>query len=354
MRKQILVVAIAIAAAACGKKDEAGSSKPADKAQPTAPQKADPNAAAKQQAEAAAKAGNAAVAEAKAAAAKAKEAAANPTAGTASAGAAVKAQLDADKKRAQAELAKKAGEARGAAAAKSTAKPGPIPTKPNIPGTAMAVTAPVKGPAVAKVNIVEISDFQCPFCGRVNPTIKKIMETWPNDVNVTFKHNPLSFHKRAMPAAIASMAAHKQGFFWPMHDILFQKQRALEDADLHKYAAELGLNMDQFKKDFADPALRKQCENDQKAAVALGQGGTPAFFINGKALSGAQPFEKFKEIIDTELQEADKLIAAGTPLKDVHQVRAKANLGAKGDQYWNTLIQGKAAPRQRRPVDPTV
>ena len=157
-----------------------------------------------------------------------------------------------------------------------------------------------------------------------------------------------------MPAVLGAMAAHKQGKFWEYYHKVFDNQRNLEDADLERYAKEIGLDVEQWKRDMKDPALRKQIENDQKAAVALGQGGTPAFFINGRVVSGAQPFAKFKEAIEAELKEADKLIASGTPLAKVHEVRAKANLGGKFSTYWNSLILGKAAPRPRRPVDPTV
>jgi len=173
-------------------------------------------------------------------------------------------------------------------------------------------------------------------------------------VQIVFKNNPLGFHKRAMPAALAAMAAHKQGKFWEYHDKLFANMRALEDGDLEKYATELGLNVAQWKTDKADRALRKQVENEQKAAVALGQGGTPAFLINGKALSGAQPFPKFKEIIDAEITAANALIAKGTAASAVHQARSRANLKGKAGTYWNSLVLGKAAPRPRRPVDPTV
>ena len=157
-----------------------------------------------------------------------------------------------------------------------------------------------------------------------------------------------------MPAAMASMAAHKQGKFWEYHDLLFANQRQLEDPDLERYAQQLGLDMARFNADKADRGLRAQLENEQSAAVALGQGGTPAFFINGKAISGAQPFPKFKEIIEAEIKAADELIANGTALASVHQARSRANLGGKASTYWNSLILGKPAARPRRPVDPTV
>ncbi len=163
-----------------------------------------------------------------------------------------------------------------------------------------------------------------------------------------------------MPAALASMAAHKQGKFWEMHDKLFANMRALEDANLKAYAEEIGLDAAKFDADIKDAKLRLQIENEQKSAVALGQGGTPAFFINGKALSGAQPFPKFAEVIEAELAEADKLIASGKALKDVHHLRVRANLGTKAGTYLDSLVGGKKAPAaparkaQKRPVDKTV
>ncbi|MEC8023283.1 MAG: thioredoxin domain-containing protein [Myxococcota bacterium] len=253
------------------------------------------------------------------------------------------------------------------AAAKVAPKPAAVaqpvkrvpPTRP-APGVAVSSDSPTKGAENAKVTIIEISDFQCPFCSRVNPTIKQIMETYGKDVAVTFKHNALSFHKRARPAAVASLAAHRQGKFWEYHDKLFANQRALEDANLEQYATELGLDLEKFKADVKDPKLGAQADNEQKSAVALGQGGTPAFLINGKALSGAQPFDKFKAVIETEITEADKLIDAGTAPKDVHMARAKVNLGPKFSIYQGSLVGGKPAPAaparkpKARPVDKTV
>ena len=158
-----------------------------------------------------------------------------------------------------------------------------------------------------------------------------------------------------MAAALASMAAGKQGKFWEYHDKMFANQKGIKDlASLPKWAAEIGLDVAQFDADRKDPALRRQVENEQRAAVALGQRGTPAFLINGKALSGAQPFAGFKKIIDAELKAADEAIAKGTALADVHAVRVRANLGAKSKLYMDSLVNGKPARRPAPPVDPTV
>jgi protein-disulfide isomerase len=155
------------------------------------------------------------------------------------------------------------------------------------------------------------------------------------------------------------MAAHRQGKFWEMHDKLFQNTRKLEDANITTYATELGLDMAKFKADLADPKLTAQIKNEQAAAVALGQGGTPAFLINGKALSGAQPFAKFKTVIDAELAAANGM--AGKSLAEIHKARVTATLSAKSKIYFDSLIGGKPAPkapaRQARkppPVDKTV
>lgn len=164
--------------------------------------------------------------------------------------------------------------------------------------------SPVKGPADAWVTIIEVSDFQCPFCKRVNDTMKQIEEKYGNDVRLVFKHNPLPFHNRAMPAANASMCAHEQGKFWPMHDQLFANNQALEDAQIEGYAKQIGLDLNRFKSCFTENKFKAQIQGDQMKATQLGARGTPAFFINGRFLSGAQPFPSFQALIDEELKKA--------------------------------------------------
>ncbi len=106
---------------------------------------------------------------------------------------------------------------------------------------------PMKGPADAKVTIVEFSDFQCPFCSRVVPTIEKILKDYPKQVRLFFRHNPLPFHQNAPLAAEAAVAAEAQGKFWEMHDKMFANQQALDRAGLEKDAQEIGLDMTKFK-----------------------------------------------------------------------------------------------------------
>jgi len=116
-----------------------------------------------------------------------------------------------------------------------------------------------------------------------------------------------------MPAAKAAMAAHRQGQFWAYHDKLFANQRALTSDNLVRWAEELGLDVDQFRKDMADPALEQVIRRQQQAVVSLGARGTPGFFINGEPLRGAQPYEKFEEVVTRQLDAARKLVEQGTP-----------------------------------------
>ncbi len=120
-------------------------------------------------------------------------------------------------------------------------------------------------------------------------------------------------HNRAMAAALAAEAAGKQGKFWEMHDKLFQDPRALTDENFDKYATEIGLDLAKFKEDMKDKKLEAKIKKQQSQGTTLGARGTPAFFVNGRFLSGAQPFEAFKGLIDEEMKKADKLLAAGTP-----------------------------------------
>ncbi len=195
----------------------------------------------------------------------------------------------------------------------------------------------------AIITIVEWSDFQCPFCSRVNPTIKQVMKEYKGKVQFQFRNQPLGFHKRAIPAAQAALAAHAQGKFWQMHDKLFENQKALEDADLEKYAKELGLNVSKFKKDMAGPEVAARIKQDQADANKFGARGTPTLFINGIPLRGAQPFPAFKAVIDKEIARAEKLIKSGISKKNVYAEVLKRESG-------KTIDGGK--PKAAAPAAP--
>ena len=131
-------------------------------------------------------------------------------------------------------------------------------------------------------------------------------------------------HNRAMAAAMAAEAAGKQGKFWEMHDKLFENAKELTDENFMKWADEIGLDTAKFKKDLEDEGLKKKVLDQQKLGMSLGARGTPAFFINGRYLSGAQPTPAFKAVIDEEMKKADALIAKGTPKDKVYDETIKA------------------------------
>jgi len=163
--------------------------------------------------------------------------------------------------------------------------------------------SPAVGPADAEVTIIEFSDFQCPFCSRVTPTMDQVKEEYGDKVRIVFKHLPLRIHSKAKAAHAAAEAAHKQGKFWEMHDLIFANQREMAPAKYEEYAGEIGIDVEQFKVDITAADVKKRVDDDAREASSLGVTGTPGFFVNGKFLSGARPFESFKAMIDDELKE---------------------------------------------------
>jgi protein-disulfide isomerase len=162
--------------------------------------------------------------------------------------------------------------------------------------------APFKGPAGAPVTIVEFSDFQCPFCSKVGPTLEQIRKVYGDQVRIVWKHYPLDFHKDAPFAHLASVAADQQGKFWPLHDKLFLDGQKIKPEQVKQYAREVGLDMARFEKDLYAPATKARLDADMAEAKTLGVTGTPAFFVNGRHLSGAKPFAEFAEVINAELK----------------------------------------------------
>ena len=204
---------------------------------------------------------------------------------------------------------------------RETAPPRPQRKRPPVTRQRIELvdTTPRKGGNEPLVTIVEFSDFQCPFCSRVNPTLAQIMKTYGDDVQVRFRNQPLSFHKQALPAAKAALAAKKQGRFWEMHDLLFKNQKALKDDNLRSYASELGLDIAQFEADLKSQEIAEIIAADQKAAAKYGARGTPTLFANGVPIRGAQPFAAFKQVIDKEIALAKTMMKAGTPRATIHK-----------------------------------
>jgi protein-disulfide isomerase len=164
--------------------------------------------------------------------------------------------------------------------------------------------APTKGPDSAAVTIVEFSDFECPYCSRVVPTLDQIKEKYGDNVQIAFRHFPLAFHQNAQKASEASMCAADQGKFWEMHDLMFAEQKQLAVDQLKEKATRIGLDAAAFNECLDSDKYAQQVQDDMQAGVLAGVSGTPAMFINGRFVNGAQPYETIAEIVDEELKAA--------------------------------------------------
>ena len=168
-----------------------------------------------------------------------------------------------------------------------------------------AVGAPAKGPANAPVTIVEFSDFHCPFCKRVNPTLDTIAQRYGDRVRIVFRDFPIDqLHPGARKAHEAARCANEQGKFWAYHDMLFDKAPRATPEDLKTYARDLKLDVAAFDRCVASGKYVEAVRKDNEEGARLGVSGTPAFFINGRLVSGAQPLEAFVQVIDDELTRA--------------------------------------------------
>ena len=165
---------------------------------------------------------------------------------------------------------------------------------------------PEKGGKNAPVTIIEFSDYECPFCKRAESVVDQVMATYGDKVKVVFRDFPLPFHANARPAAEAANCANAMGKFWEYHGKLFANQNALTVDRLNGYAVELGLDPQKFSDCLAQKPYAAAIDKDIEDGQKVGVSGTPAFFVNGRMLSGAQPFDKFKELIDEELAAAGK------------------------------------------------
>jgi len=166
-------------------------------------------------------------------------------------------------------------------------------------------TSAVKGDANAPVTIILFDDFQCPYCAKLVPTLNQVLAAYPKQVKVVFKHFPLSMHKFAKQAAVASIAARNQGKFWPLHDQLFANYNKLNDAKIRELAEDVGLDMARFDQDMANPALLQEVNTDMQLGGKAGVRGTPAAYINGRQLKD-RSLKGFKRMIDAELKKAAK------------------------------------------------
>ncbi len=162
-----------------------------------------------------------------------------------------------------------------------------------IPGT-IRLTEPIsgrdhiRGPQSAEVSLVEYGDFECPYCRAAEPIVAGLIQAFGDQLSVTFRHFPLSeVHPHARHAAEVAEAAAAQGKFWEMHDLLFARQDALDDADLLKYAAELSLDSDRVRRELAGHEHVRRVEKDQQSGLDNGVKGTPTFYIDGTRYDGS-------------------------------------------------------------------
>jgi len=199
----------------------------------------------------------------------------------------------------------KTAEARSSLVAELRKAGPPIRTMIDPPRLAveLASSDPVRGNAGAPVTIVEFSDYQCPFCGRVTPTLAKIREAYGNRVKFVWKDFPLTqIHPQAFKAAEAAHCAGDQGKYWEFHDKLFANQQALQPDELKKHAVDLGLKAPEFDACLDSSKYRDRIREGMDQGERLGVSSTPSVFINGRLVSGAVPYENFVDIIDEELQ----------------------------------------------------
>jgi protein-disulfide isomerase len=167
---------------------------------------------------------------------------------------------------------------------------------------ALSESDPMIGNPDAPITIVEFSDFQCPFCAAAMPTLKQLREDYGDQVRLVWKDFPLTqIHPDAYRAAQAGRCALEQGEFWEMHDVLFANQQALDDASLKLHAASLGLDTAAFDACFDSARYEPDVQAGMNMGTLLGVSATPTVFINGRAISGAQPYDVFARIIDEEL-----------------------------------------------------
>jgi protein-disulfide isomerase len=169
------------------------------------------------------------------------------------------------------------------------------------PRVVVAATGPSKGADKAPVTIIEFSDFECPFCVKAEDTVKQVMREYEGKVRLVYRDFPLPFHPHAQKAAEAAHCAGDQGKYWDMHELLFANQQALAVDDLKGRAKKLGLDSGKFDKCLDSGEKAKLVEENKRAGSEVGVSGTPAFFVNGILISGAQPFSEFKSVIDKEL-----------------------------------------------------
>jgi protein-disulfide isomerase len=161
---------------------------------------------------------------------------------------------------------------------------------------------PVRGNAAAPITIVEFSDYQCPYCARVTPTLARVRETYGDKVKIIYKDYPLPNHPQAQKAAEAARCAGEQKKYWEMHDAMFANQQALQVPGLKQTARAIGLDGTAFDQCLDSGKWEATVRQGAELGEKMGVNSTPTLYVNGRPVVGAMPFESFKAIIDEELQ----------------------------------------------------
>lgn len=180
----------------------------------------------------------------------------------------------------------------------------PVPKLLEDPITLPVAGAPVDGPAGARITLVEFSDFQCPYCYKAAGALHTILKAYQNDVKLIFKQFPLDSHSQAAGAALASIAAERQGKFWPMYDALFAHRQDLSRSSLFAIARNLGLDMKRFAADIDSPETKRALARDMDDGDKAGVDATPTIFIDGRRYNGSLDLNAIRPVLDAELKPA--------------------------------------------------
>ena len=214
----------------------------------------------------------------------------------------------------------------------SLAACGPAPRPPAIASPwaehpeVWRVRAPIedaarRGATEPLVTIITYSDFECPYCAEMVPVLERVLARYPDSVELRFRHNPMPMHEHAALAAEAAEEARAQGgdeAFWRMHDLLFANQEALSPQDILRYSRQIGVDLERMNVALRGRVHRERVQADAEDALRLGADGTPAFFINGRLLLGAYPFEDVARIVDEEIALAREALRRGVPRRELY------------------------------------
>ncbi len=188
------------------------------------------------------------------------------------------------------------------------------------PVTIPVAGSPVRGPADARITLVEFSDFECPFCSAAVKQVDTVMAAYPKDVKLIYKQFPLSMHPHAQLAAEASLAAREQGKFWEMYEVMFKNYRSLSRENIMLWAKQLGLNMNKFTTELDSHKYKAEVKKDIEDGETANVYGTPAFYINGKQYNGEVSVAALKPILAAELKGENKIEADKEAKKEAKPV----------------------------------